>query len=104
MGGMMGVRLSFLWQILLSITSVVHGGTGMGVKMPMENGHVPNWPQPVSPSGARRAATTRTQLRTLRIPNSLPLPRVGPQVMNRAPAGAKFAPAHAGAGHWEISE
>jgi hypothetical protein len=37
-GGMIGVRWSFLKQYFSSMRSVTHGGTGIGVKMPMEYG------------------------------------------------------------------
>jgi hypothetical protein len=43
-GGMIGVRPSFLWAYLFSIRSAVHGGTGIGVSKPRVNGLHPTLP------------------------------------------------------------
>src|SRR5262245_18488777 len=65
-GGRIGVRKSFLWQYFSSIRSVTHGGTGMGVKIPIDKGHAPQ--QPESNVGAASAAIS-SSLRNFLIPS-----------------------------------
>src|SRR5262249_37305175 len=95
MGGMMGVRKSFFQQYFSSMRSDTQGGTGMGVKMPMEKGHIPlSEKQPLNPKGAS-ARTASTKLRTLSMPRPFPTEivprapsRVRPEHRPPAPASA----------------
>jgi hypothetical protein len=64
----MGVRLSFCQAYFSYMRSVTHGGTGIGVKMPIENG----W-QPLSPEASAKAAPAiSTIVLAFCIPHSLP--------------------------------
>jgi hypothetical protein len=89
------VRKSFFQQYFSSMRSVTHGGTGMGVKTPIEKGHIPlNEKQPLSPKGAS-ARTPSTRLRTFFMPRPFPT-----EIVPRAPRRARpehRPPAPAGA-------
>src|SRR4051812_5276908 len=70
MGGRMGVRKSFFQQYFSSMRSVTHGGTGMGVKAPIEKGWFGNeWGQhPPAAAGGRGAAAHSTRGRAFLLP------------------------------------
>src|SRR4051812_45484218 len=70
MGGRMGVRKSFFQQYFSSMRSVTHGGTGMGVKAPIEKGWFGNeWGQhPPAAAGATAADAISTRGRAFLLP------------------------------------